>query len=101
LRPRKMPTVASAITGSIRSSAVKPLTIMPDSAAGGRFPGSVTVVRAGSPGMGLILDSSTLIAGERRTGTVMQVIPCVQAVFGEAEAALSSVSIVELTHCIY
>src|SRR5260370_41607495 len=85
----------------MRASAVNPLPAMPDSAAGGRFQGSVTVVRAGSPGMGLILDSSILIAGERRTETVMQVIPRVQAVFGQAEAALSSVSIVELTHGIY
>lgn len=51
--------------------------------------------------LGLILDSSILIAGERRRETVKQVILRLQAVFGEAEAALSSVSIVELTHGIY
>jgi predicted nucleic acid-binding protein len=51
--------------------------------------------------MGLILDSSILIAAERRRETVKQVIQRLQAVLGEAEAALSSVSIVELTHGIY
>ena len=51
--------------------------------------------------LGLILDSSILIAGERRRETVKQVVLRLQAVFGEAEAALSSVSIVELTHGIY
>jgi predicted nucleic acid-binding protein len=51
--------------------------------------------------MGLILDSSILIAGERRGETVKQVIQRMQAVLGEAEAALSTVSIVELTHGIY
>jgi len=51
--------------------------------------------------MGLILDSSILIAGERRKETVKQVIERVHAALGETEAALSTVSIVELTHGIY
>ena len=51
--------------------------------------------------MGLILDTGILIAGERRKETVKQVIERVQAVLGETEAALSTVSIVELTHGIY
>ena len=51
--------------------------------------------------MGLILDTGILIAGERRKETVKQVIERVQAALGEAEAALSTVSIVELTHGIY
>jgi hypothetical protein len=42
--------------------------------------------------VGLILDSSILIAGERRRETVKQVIEHVQAVFGEVEAALSPLS---------
>lgn len=51
--------------------------------------------------MGLILDTSVLIAGERRRETVKHVIERVQAALGETEAALSTVSIVELTHGIY
>ena len=51
--------------------------------------------------MGLILDTSILIAGERRGETVKQVLLRVQATHNETEAALSAVSIVELTHGIY
>jgi tRNA(fMet)-specific endonuclease VapC len=51
--------------------------------------------------MGLILDTGILIAGERRKETVKQVIERIQAAVGETEAALSTVSIVELTHGIY
>jgi len=51
--------------------------------------------------MGLILDSTVLIAGERRSETVKQVIERVRAACGDAESALSVVSIVELTHGIY
>ncbi|HZB88050.1 MAG TPA: PIN domain-containing protein [Terracidiphilus sp.] len=51
--------------------------------------------------MGLILDTCILIAGERRKETVKQVIQRIHSVLGETEAALSTVSIVELTHGIY
>jgi predicted nucleic acid-binding protein len=51
--------------------------------------------------MGLILDTSILIAGERRGETVKKVIQRVRAAFGDAEAALSAVSIVEISHGIY
>ena len=51
--------------------------------------------------MGLILDSSILIAGERRGETVKQVIQRVRAAHGDVESALSAISIVELTHGIY
>lgn len=51
--------------------------------------------------MGLILDSSILIAGERRGETVKQVIQRVRASCGDAESALSAISIVELTHGVY
>jgi predicted nucleic acid-binding protein len=51
--------------------------------------------------VGLILDSSILIAGERGRETVKQVIERVHAAFGDVECALSVVSIVELTHGIY
>lgn len=51
--------------------------------------------------MGLILDSSILIAGERRRETVKQVIQSVCAAHGDQESALSAISIIELTHGIY
>jgi predicted nucleic acid-binding protein len=51
--------------------------------------------------MGLILDSSVLVAGERRGETVKQVIERVRAACGDEESALSVVSVVELTHGIY
>jgi len=49
----------------------------------------------------LILDSSILIAGERRGETVRQVIERVRAAHGDAESALSAITIIELTHGIY
>ncbi len=51
--------------------------------------------------MGVILDSSVLIAGERRGETVKQVIQRVQAAYGETESALSAISVIEWTHGIY
>jgi predicted nucleic acid-binding protein len=51
--------------------------------------------------MGLILDSSVLIAGERRGHSIRQVLKRVQARYGEIEAALSVITVVELTHGIY
>ena len=51
--------------------------------------------------MGLILDSSILIVGERRGETVKQVIERVRAAHGDMESALSAITIVELTHGIY
>lgn len=51
--------------------------------------------------MGVILDSSVLIAGERRGKTVWEVLESVEAVCGATEAALSAVTAVELTHGIY
>ena len=51
--------------------------------------------------MGLILDSSVLIAGERRGETVKQVIERLRASCGDVECALSVISIIELTHGIY
>jgi len=51
--------------------------------------------------MGVILDSSVLIAGERRGETVRQILQRVQAALGEVDSALSVVTIVELTHGIY
>src|SRR5579884_2267272 len=51
--------------------------------------------------MGLILDSSALIAGERRREIVRQIIQSVHCIHGDQESALSVISIIELTHGIY
>ncbi len=51
--------------------------------------------------MGVILDSSVLIAGERRDQSIRQILDQLQAKHGEIEAALSVVTVLELTHGIY
>jgi len=51
--------------------------------------------------MGLILDSSVLIAGERRGDSLKQVIERIRAACGDTESALSAITILELTHGIY
>lgn len=51
--------------------------------------------------MGVILDSSVLIAGERRRDTVRETLKRIRTVQGEIDCALSVVTIVELTHGIY
>jgi predicted nucleic acid-binding protein len=51
--------------------------------------------------MGLILDSSVVIAAERRGDTPAQLVQQVIAVAGDQEAALSSVGLTELVHGIY
>jgi predicted nucleic acid-binding protein len=51
--------------------------------------------------MGLILDSSILIAGERRGEGVREILKRMQAAHGETESGLSAVTVVELTHGIY
>lgn len=51
--------------------------------------------------MGVILDSSVLIAGERRKESVREILKRVWTVHGEIDCALSVVTIVELTHGIY
>jgi tRNA(fMet)-specific endonuclease VapC len=51
--------------------------------------------------VGLILDSSVLIAGERRGRTVKQIIQQIQASFGDIESAVSAISMVELNHGVY
>jgi predicted nucleic acid-binding protein len=50
--------------------------------------------------VGLILDSSVVIAGERRGRTVRQVLEQFKTGHGEVEIGLSVVTIVELTHGI-
>jgi tRNA(fMet)-specific endonuclease VapC len=51
--------------------------------------------------MGVVLDSSVLIAGERRGESVRQILTRVRTAHGEVDSALSVVTIVELTHGIY
>lgn len=51
--------------------------------------------------MGLILDSSLLIAGERQGQRVWDILERAKAFQGETENALSAITIVELTHGIY
>jgi tRNA(fMet)-specific endonuclease VapC len=51
--------------------------------------------------MGLILDSSLLIAGERRGQRVWDILERAKASQGETENALSAITVVELTHGIY
>ena len=51
--------------------------------------------------MGVILDSSVLIAGERRRENLREILKRVRAAHGEVDCAVSVVTIVELTHGIY
>jgi predicted nucleic acid-binding protein len=51
--------------------------------------------------MGLILDSSLLIAGERRGQRVWDILERAKTSQGETESALSAITVVELTHGIY
>lgn len=51
--------------------------------------------------MGLILDTGILIASERRRESVEDILRQVRAAHGEIDIALSTVSVVELTHGIY
>ena len=51
--------------------------------------------------MGLILDSSILIAGERSGRTGIEILNRVKVSHGETESGVSVVTIVELPHGIY
>ncbi len=51
--------------------------------------------------MGIILDSSIVIAAERRGETVRKILEPVRAGQGEIEVALSVVTIAELAHGAY
>jgi tRNA(fMet)-specific endonuclease VapC len=51
--------------------------------------------------MGLILDSSVVIASERRGDTVEQLIEGIVKVAGDQESALSAIGLTELVHGIY
>jgi len=51
--------------------------------------------------MGIILDTCILIASERRGEAIEDILRTVRATHGEIDIALSTVSVVELTHGIY
>ena len=51
--------------------------------------------------MGLILDSSVVIAAERRGDTVEQLIEEIVKATGDQEAALSAIDLTELIHGLY
>ncbi len=51
--------------------------------------------------MGLILDSSAVIAGERKGLTTAELLTHLRAVFGPEAIALATVSVIELEHGIW
>src|SRR4051812_9371856 len=51
-----------------------------------------------SPLLGLILDSSVVIAAERKRQTVEQFLTAIAQNFGEVEIAISAVTLAELVH---
>lgn len=51
--------------------------------------------------MGVILDSSIVIAAERRGDTVARLLRKIVTEFGDQEAALSSIGLTELVHGIH
>ena len=51
--------------------------------------------------MGLMLDSTVVVAAERRGDTVAQFLRQVTSVTGDQEFALSSVGLTELVHALY
>lgn len=51
--------------------------------------------------MGLILDSSVLIAAERNGDSVAQILDRILRVAGNQETAISSIALVELAHGIF
>jgi predicted nucleic acid-binding protein len=51
--------------------------------------------------MGLILDTSSLIASERRGESIEDILRQTRALHGELDIAISTITVVELTHGIY
>jgi predicted nucleic acid-binding protein len=51
--------------------------------------------------MGLVLDTSVFISGERRGHSVHRILDTIQQQHGHTETAISVVTIAELTHGIY
>jgi predicted nucleic acid-binding protein len=50
--------------------------------------------------VGLILDTSTLVAAERRGHSVADILEQIQQAWGETQAGLSAVTVVEFAHAI-
>jgi predicted nucleic acid-binding protein len=51
-----------------------------------------------SPLLGLILDSSIIIAAERKRQTVEELLTSVAQTYGEVEVAISAITLAELVH---
>jgi hypothetical protein len=51
--------------------------------------------------MGLILDSSAVIAGERKGQTIAELLADLRAALGAEAIALATVSVIELEHGIW
>jgi predicted nucleic acid-binding protein len=51
-----------------------------------------------SPLLGLVLDSSVIVAAERKRQTVEDLLTSVAQAFGEVEIAISAVTLAELVH---
>jgi tRNA(fMet)-specific endonuclease VapC len=51
--------------------------------------------------LGLILDSSVLLAAERRRDSATNLIERLRRALGDTESAISAITVVELTHGIY
>lgn len=51
-----------------------------------------------SPLLGLVLDSSVIIAAERRQDTVEELLTAIRQTCGEIEIAISAVTVAELVH---
>jgi tRNA(fMet)-specific endonuclease VapC len=62
---------------------------------------SLGILRRGNKLVGLILDSSVVMAAERRGRTVRQILEQVQATYGEIDIGLSVVTVAELFHGAY
>ena len=57
--------------------------------------------RSGTDCVGLILDTSVVIAAERRGHSVRQILEQLQTSYGEIDLGLSVITIAELTHGAY
>jgi tRNA(fMet)-specific endonuclease VapC len=62
---------------------------------------SLGIRQRGNEPVGLILDSSVVIAADRRGHSVRQILEQLQAIHGEVEIGLSVVTIAELIHGVY
>jgi predicted nucleic acid-binding protein len=51
-----------------------------------------------SPFLGLVLDSSVIIAAERKRQTVEEFLTLIGQTFGEVEIAISAITLAELVH---